>query len=478
MSDNPVYFNPSNRRFGVKQLGSLPDTTFIGTLMAMCVYPKRDLMENIFASRPDDFMKYGLYTCRFYVDGEWVEVITDTNIPSIKDIKSGKYFPAYGGSNNSDELWIPFVEKAFAKAMGSYQEIPNIKVQKALLHLTGGSVQQTSIKDETTRLDSISDSLAWSEFKKRLQDDSLVLMVPAASALSKATTGDGVAAQDSVELDGTNEDSTSKDISSSYFVPDMLYSVVLCKDLGGFELVLMHNPWSHPDYSWTGEWSDSSNDWELNPALLAEIGRDSSIPWRKNKPNGYFWISFRNMVKYFTKSYTCKLFSNEKYRFYCVRGESRGRHAGGPLSTLRDMSTVLQEAVQSKSHALRKSTAATVMDGDSSWFNNPQYRISCSVPTTVFVSVVPLGAGEAVEHEHDQASNMFVTLTSSVKGPTVPMALWEVTDFEVLATDRSNEAVVRNKGQETCIWGAKLDPRKYHHIVANTIRRGVEGECN
>lgn len=139
--ENPVYFNPSERRLAVKQ-GSLPDHTFLGTLMAICAFSKYDLIENLFASRPEDFLQYGIYTCRFYVDGEWVEVITDTNLPCVKNNMTGTFRPVYGASLNPTEMWVAFIEKAFAKAMGSYEEIPSIKVQKALLHLTGGSVQQ------------------------------------------------------------------------------------------------------------------------------------------------------------------------------------------------------------------------------------------------------------------------------------------------------------------------------------------------
>jgi len=50
-------------------MGSLPNDVFIGTLMAVCAYTERDLLENIFASRPEDFKTCGVYTCRFYVDG-------------------------------------------------------------------------------------------------------------------------------------------------------------------------------------------------------------------------------------------------------------------------------------------------------------------------------------------------------------------------------------------------------------------------
>lgn len=72
--------------------GTLRDSNFLGTLIAVCVYPKYDLMENIFSSRPGDFLKYGIYTCRFYVNEEWVDLITDTNIPCIRNPTNGLSF--------------------------------------------------------------------------------------------------------------------------------------------------------------------------------------------------------------------------------------------------------------------------------------------------------------------------------------------------------------------------------------------------
>jgi hypothetical protein len=179
ITEDPVYFNPASTEIVAKQ-GSLPDGNFIGTLLAICVYSKYDLIENVFASRPEDFRNYGIYTCRFYVDGEWVEVITDTMIPCFKDNLTGWCSPAYGKSDDTNELWIPLVEKAFAKAVGSYEEISNMKIQKALLHLTGGSVQAVNLRDEVHKLDTKSqdENLAWNQFKDRFNEECLVLLQP------------------------------------------------------------------------------------------------------------------------------------------------------------------------------------------------------------------------------------------------------------------------------------------------------------
>lgn len=347
---NPAYFDPMNRDVVVSQ-GSLPDDVFLGALMAVCVYSKYDLIENIFASRPEDFVKYGVYTCRFYVNGEWVEVITDSLIPCIRNNYTGDFNPAYGRSSKINEMWIPLVEKAFAKAVGSYEAVSSMKIQRALLHLTGGSVQQTSIRDEVMRLDMLGDQNAWVEFKRKVNQDAIILLLPEEQRQNPINGEGGI---DGIDPMNIIEGTTHEIKADRNFIPNRFYSVIACRELGGYELVLMHNPWIHPNYAWSGEWSDNSNDWDLYPELLVDIERDPSIPWRRKNPCGYFWISFRTILKFFNKMYTCLLFPNDKYHFYCARGECRGRQAGGPLATLRDTPTVLKDAAASKAIANQK----------------------------------------------------------------------------------------------------------------------------
>lgn len=469
-----MYFDPNSRSVAVNQ-GSLPDEVFLGILMAISVYSKYDLIENIFASRPNDFQKYGVYTCRFYVNGEWVEVITDTMIPCQRDVYTSELHPVYGHSIHRNEMWINLVEKAFAKALGSYEAVSTIKVQKALLHLTGGSVQQYNLRDEVGRMDALGDQHSWSEFKNKLSKDGLLLLLPEEKKADLSYDNADHGAMEGAPSAGA--DAGKPMVREDYFVPNHLYSVVMVRDIGGYELVLMHNPWNHEGYAWTGEWSDQSNDWDLYPELQVELEKDPSIPWKRSRPNGFFWISFRQLVKHFNRMYHCLIFPNDKYNFYCVRGECRGRQAGGPLNTLRDRDVVLKEAHQSKVHALQKATAAAVIDGDSSWFNNPQYRIHATSNATVYFSIIPLGNGEDGDAEQAQMS---VTVLSSAKHSAsslhVPLHLWEVSQFEVVGTDKFENGPIIARGQETSIWQVEVDHRHYYHIVPNTPRRGKEGD--
>lgn len=69
---------------------------------------------------------------------------------------------------------------------------------------------------------------------------------------------------------------------------------------------------------------------------------------------------------------------------------------------------------------------------------------------------------------------MFVTVTQQPKIIGQPLNLWDVTTFDVLASDKVDYHPVRVKGQETSLWELKLDPKHFYHIVPNTIRRGTE----
>jgi hypothetical protein len=103
--------------------------------------------------------------------------------------------------------------------------------------------------------------------------------------------------------------------------------------------------------------------------------------------------------------------------------------------------------------------------------------LSCSAPTTVYISVIPLGNGE--EGDIDQAQ-MSVSVLKSPKSHSsslhVPMHLWDISQFEIMATDRFEHGPTPVKGQETSIWAIHIDNKHYFHVVPNTLRRGRECE--
>jgi hypothetical protein len=195
---------------------------FLGVLVAVAVFPGCDLLENIFASKPDDFKAHGLFTCRFYVEGEWVEVVTDSKIPCVRDQITGQYLPVYARTARDSEVWVQFVEKAYARAVGNYESIQKTKVPEALLQLTGGSVQQVSLTSETG--EDMKDS--WQTMFSHMNNDTLILAVP---ALDYDPTDHELSSHE--EKDGEDGEDGDKDRE---FVQGNLYSIVSCKEIGGF----------------------------------------------------------------------------------------------------------------------------------------------------------------------------------------------------------------------------------------------------
>jgi hypothetical protein len=499
MHHTPVYFDSGalpEVPYCVRQ-GSLPDDTFIGALMAVSAYTRQDLMQNIFASSPEDFKAYGVFTCRFHVEGEWVEVITDTTLPVLRNDKMGTFVPVYSTSSNTGEFWVALAEKAYAKAVGSYEAIQKVRVAEALLHLTGGSVQQMNLHDE---VHADGDDSLW----RRLHhlEDALILCTPvyspapapAAAAAATSTTATSGNSDDgaAVNAGGSSpeeEEGKEPDLSTLMgaapeaaaethrvhnFQPGKLYSVLLTKETHGERLVLLHDPWSAPGQScWFGPWSPASEEWDNHPSILEEVTSDPLVPWTRAHPSGYFWMPFALFRANFNSVHICKLFPNEKFCYYCVPGQWRAHEAGGPPLTVRDKAAVASEAQESRSLAAVKNTAAVVVDGDASWFNNPQLRIQATQRCVVYISLVPLSGADGPDGTPFACIAVAAQPKSSPAAPT-PVHLWESATTEVVCTEKVDGAG-RVRGAEASIWALTLDSKHSYHVVPHTLRRAQEG---
>ncbi len=70
---------------------------------------------------------YGVWLC---LDGEWKVMIIDDSIPTEDNRTIFSH-------NHGQEIWVMLLEKAFAKAMGSYYNCQKGLVGVALSTLTG-----------------------------------------------------------------------------------------------------------------------------------------------------------------------------------------------------------------------------------------------------------------------------------------------------------------------------------------------------
>lgn len=468
----PCYFSESFGNPYVFQ-GTLPDEVFLGVLMAICTFEDYELVENVINSRPDDFKQYGVFTCRFYVEGEWVEVITDTRIPCLMDEDDDRLCPVYSRSPVRKEMWVCLVEKAYAKALGSYEAISKVKVHEALMHLTGGSVQEIRFTE-----DHIGDAhklgAFWTRLKIILGQHALVL----ASPTDLSETGKVESSKENDEGDGPIDGEDPENYDG--IVPNRLYTVISYKEVGMNELVLLRCPWLFEDkqIEWEGDWSDSSSKWDEYPDVLAAVHNDPNIPWRRSNPNGMIWLAYKDFMKLFSGIYTCKLFKGDSphCNYYCAKGEWRDKQAGGPIASLRDREEGSKIAQREEARALSKASAAVIVDGDPFWFNNPQYRLRTTSSTVVNISLTPVNVASEEDGMSEGPSSSSLPLVAinvveaASNGHHSPVSIGDCLLCHVTASDKA-ENVHKVKGQEASIWNLHLHADSTYFIVPNTARK-------
>lgn len=78
------------------------------------------------------FRLYGIYVLRFFKDSVWRYVLIDDRLPCY----AGNKALVFGSCTRKDELWVPLIEKAYAKIHGCYQTLISGFIDDGLADLT------------------------------------------------------------------------------------------------------------------------------------------------------------------------------------------------------------------------------------------------------------------------------------------------------------------------------------------------------
>lgn len=90
------------------------------------------------------YQKYGVYVFRFFKDFCWRYVIVDDLLPCYKANNT----PVFGRCKNLTELWVPLIEKAYAKLHGCYQSLISGYIDDGLSDLTGFVAEKLILHDK------------------------------------------------------------------------------------------------------------------------------------------------------------------------------------------------------------------------------------------------------------------------------------------------------------------------------------------
>jgi len=486
LAHSPEYFVDGALSGSVVE-GRLGDGWLLGAMAAISGHPEL-LVENLFGSDPDDFKKWGVYTCRFYKNGSWVEVTTDTRAPATSGFGDGGAHgspePIYGRCLDPREQWVSLLEKAYAKLHGSYEALSGGSVTEALVDLTGGSGEEVKLEEKDhARL--------WDLVKAHAEKKHVLC--------GTVDVGEGLEAVRSTELRET----------PLGLLPAHAYGVLACVEVADQRFLHMRNPWGKGEGNgdWRGPWSNASTQWDDFPEVLTEMMNDESLAWDRNANDGTFFMAFEDFCARFDTLHVCKLFVDDRYKQYKVVGKWSGKTAGGPdakfeakqkadLAAAADGAPAppppaggaasgpdrrasrdragpgdeLNDASLKLANALRDHHGKFVRtDGDPYWFNNPQFRVTTQAPVEVHVSLTQCKnpTAPAATKGHFKMAFEVLRTKRNAEHPRI----WSLDGAELVAHAPGLPAAAT---REVSLSGLLLEPGWNYSVVAHATLRGRE----
>ena len=112
----------------------------------MAAATKPELLASFFASAD---VERGVFSVRVFKGGKWRVVTIDDRLPAKRATRTLMYAagvtPSGEGPPSSPGrqriMWLPLLEKAYAKAHGCYENLAKGTIQYGLKDLTGGAPQ-------------------------------------------------------------------------------------------------------------------------------------------------------------------------------------------------------------------------------------------------------------------------------------------------------------------------------------------------
>lgn len=198
-----------------------------------------DLCSGVYPPIFHMYRKKGLYVMRFFKDFIWRYVIIDERIPCFKSNME----PVFGKCANIWEIWVPLIEKAYAKLNGSYESLISGFIDDALNEMTGLVSEKIKLNDPKTGL--IHPSLGSNDlFWKTLLDRKKEYCMMGCSIVGGT--------EEKFKIDGRPCGIIT---GHAYAILD-IFELTEPKTREVFKIVLIRNPWGNTE--WNGSWSDQS----------------------------------------------------------------------------------------------------------------------------------------------------------------------------------------------------------------------------
>ena len=263
--------------------GSVGDCWFLSSLAVIA--EREDLLESIVgvSRRYSEIMeKFGAYFVRLFLGGRWRAIVVDDMLP-VKPKKNDDFSPAFSRASNN-QLWVSIVEKAYAKAHGSYAAISGGYVAEGLHDLTGSATEQISFL--TSDFDS---------------EDFWIQLLSFSSAgypLGCATSfsAGGIVGHHAYSILEVRElTGVKKGVQTKLTDVYSRGKDALNTETEDLRLLKIRNPWGRKE--WRGEFSSNSEAWTK---------RLGDVLSRTRADDGEFWMSYHDFLVHFSSVDVCK----------------------------------------------------------------------------------------------------------------------------------------------------------------------------
>jgi hypothetical protein len=231
--------------------GELGDCYMLSALCVLAERPER--IKKLFVEKAG--APAGQFTMQLFLHGRWGSITVDDYVPWSEEGDR----PAFSQPKAQAEMWVPLLEKAWAKSMGGYFAIEGGDPGAMLTTLTGFPSSYYELSDPNT---------AWA-----------ALMQAQRSGWVMCCSSPGNAAQD------------------KGLVPSHCYSILAVYELPDrTRLLRIRNPWGR--FEWNGDWSDSSPLW--TDQLRRLVGWDG-----RPSDDGVFHMAMPDLARYYAQVYVC-----------------------------------------------------------------------------------------------------------------------------------------------------------------------------
>lgn len=322
--------------------GGLGNCWLISSISGLAEFPGY-LEEQVFVTK--EISVHGKYEFNFYDSAtrEWKVVEIDDYLPCKRRAENSNINELLFAEMKDGKMWVPLLEKAFAKLWGSYVqlwggaeysawrcltgcedvwqygaphgfELPEWQVTRTVAVLSGPGGEQLGELSEGATVQEVERHRQFVRFTKVSGDG------PEEGWMPYYVSGKRVAKRSSVfpwhmypidgsghaeavdeetmwkmamELDesnymlGTGVHYSRKDSKREGLVQSHAYTLLHVKEVAGYRMVATRNPWG--DGEWKGPWHDEGEEWEANPevtkALDAHLERD-----------GVFWMDWEDFT--------------------------------------------------------------------------------------------------------------------------------------------------------------------------------------